>query len=185
MSESYKFDPRQSKFTARAFASGILSALGHSQTFAVRDFQGHMRFEAGRVEGMTLDLTIRAGSLELRDHVSPDDLHEIEQRMRRDVLTIEAFPEITYQAENVSAEPIRQSEYRLRIGGRLTLRGITRPHAVDAHLKIFQDGILLSGECPLHLPDYRIEPVTALGGAIKLKDELQVAFDLFSVLEGS
>ena len=31
---------------------------------------------------------------------------------------------------------------------------------------------------------YRIKPVTALGGAIKLKDELHIAFDLFSVLEG-
>jgi polyisoprenoid-binding protein YceI len=183
MSERYRFDPSQSRLTVRAFAAGMLSALGHSPTFAVRDYHGEMRFEGGNVEGLALDLTINADSLELLDKVSEADHREIEERMRRDVLETAAYPDITYQASDVPAEPITQSEYRLNIGGRLTLHGMTHPQLVEAHLKIFQDGILLSGGCPLRLSDYRIKPVTALGGTIKLKDELDIAFDLFSRLE--
>jgi hypothetical protein len=48
---------------------------------------------------------------------------------------------------------------------------------------VYEDGIRLAGESPLALPDYRIEPVAALGGAIKLKDQLRVAFDLIGLKE--
>ncbi len=185
MSERYRFDPSLSQFNVRAFATGMLSALGHSPTFAVRGFHGEMHFEGGRVEGMALDLTIQAGSLELLDNVSPADHREIQERMLRDELESLTFPEILYQAEDVPADSISPTEYRLHLGGRLTLHGVTRPRPVEAGLKIFQDGILLSGECPLLLSDYRIKPVTALGGAIKLKDQLHMIFDLFAVLEGS
>jgi hypothetical protein len=34
------------------------------------------------------------------------------------------------------------------------------------------------------MSDHRIRPVTALGGAIKLKDELSLSFDLVGLPEG-
>ena len=49
--EHYAIDPDMSRFTVRAFASGMLSALGHSPTLAVRDFTGKAEFSpelAGR-----------------------------------------------------------------------------------------------------------------------------------------
>jgi polyisoprenoid-binding protein YceI len=184
MSERYRFDPSQSRFTMRASATGMLSAFAHNPSFAVRDYQGQMRFEGGKIEGLALDLTIKAASLELLNQVGAADHFEIEERMRRDVLEVATYPEIAYQASEIPAEPITPREYQLHIGGRLTLHGITNVHRVEAQLRIFQDGILLSGESPLRLSDYRIKPVVALGGAIKLNDELHVAFDLFSVLEG-
>jgi polyisoprenoid-binding protein YceI len=105
--------------------------------------------------------------------------------MKRDVLDVASFPEITYQAVDVPAEAIARGEFRLHIDGRLTIHGVTRPQHVEARLKIFQDGLLLSGECPVRLSDHRIPPVTALGGTIALKDELHLEFELFAPLEGS
>lgn len=168
----------------KAFATGMLSVFAHSPTFAVREYHGQLRFEGGKIEGLTLDLAIRADSLDLLDSVRAADRMDIMERARREVLEAAAYPEITYQASEVPAEPITRSEYRLPIGGRLTLHGVTRPQPVEAKLQVFQDGILLTGGCPLHLSDYRIKPVAALGGAIRLKDELHIAFALFSVLEG-
>ena len=52
-------------------------------------------------------------------------------------------------------------------------------------LQVFDDGLRLRGECPLRLSDYRIRPVTALGGTIRLKDELKLSFDLVGLPEGS
>jgi hypothetical protein len=40
----YTLDPASSRFTVQAFATGLLSALGHSPTFAVREFTGEWRF---------------------------------------------------------------------------------------------------------------------------------------------
>jgi polyisoprenoid-binding protein YceI len=185
MSERFRFDPSRGRCTVQAFATGMLSALGHSPTFAARNYRGEMSFQEGRIDGLAIDLTIPADSLELLDKVGDADHREINERMRRDVLEASSYPDINYHASDVPAEPIAQAEYWLHIGGQLTLHGVTHSRPVEANLKVFLDAVQLRGECSLLLSDHRIKPVTALGGAIKLKDELYVTFDLVAFLEGS
>jgi polyisoprenoid-binding protein YceI len=185
MPTRYRFDPARSQFTVQAFAAGMLSFLGHSPTFAVRDFSGDVTFEGGRASGMGLQLAVRADSLQLVDAVSDSDRRDIEGTMRRDVLATAGNPRITYEAAKVAADVVAPGRYRLRVGGRLALRGVTRPLPVDAELLVFDDGIRLRGETALRLSDYRIRPVTALGGTIKLQDELKVSFDIAGIPEGT
>ena len=44
----YRLGPELSQFTVQAFASGMLSFLGHSPTFAVRDCTGMVALKAAR-----------------------------------------------------------------------------------------------------------------------------------------
>ena len=76
----------------QAFASGLLSALGHSPTFRVADFAGTTRLEDPERSEHGLDLSVQADSLALMDHVSASDHREIEQRMKRDVLEVAVPP---------------------------------------------------------------------------------------------
>jgi polyisoprenoid-binding protein YceI len=181
----YRLDPKMSRFTVRAFATGLLSFLGHSPTFAVREFAGSVGFDDSPVRDFQLEAAVRADALELIDDVKPADRREIETTMRRDVLETVTYPEVAYRADVAAAERIDQGRYRLRIAGRLTLHGVTRPHPVEAELLLFPDGIRVRGESGLRLSDYRIKPVTAVGGTIRLKDDLQVAFDIAGLPEGS
>jgi polyisoprenoid-binding protein YceI len=174
----YRVDPGHSRFTVQAFAGGLLSALAHSPTFAVRDYAGELRWGPQAAEGAGLWVTVRAGSLELVDHVRPADREEIEGRMRREVLEAPAYPEIHFQSTEIATAAVAGNRYRLRITGLLALRGVTNRHAIDAELVLYDDGVRLSGEFPLGLTDYRVRPVTALGGAIRLRDQLRVSFDL-------
>ena len=183
MTEIYRFDPSQCRFTVQAFATGLLASLGHNPTFAVLDFSGTIRFEDGQVLGMTIDLAAGTDSLDLLDQVSDSDRREIVQRMKRDVLESADHPESTYQGEAKSSNPLSSSEFRVRFEGMMSLHGESRPHSIDADLRIFRDVIRLIGRSPLRLSEYRIKPVTALAGAIKLKDELQMVFDLGAVPE--
>ena len=185
MPTHYRFDPGRSQFTVQTFAAGMLSFLGHSPKFAVRDFTGGVTFEGGRASGMGLQLAVKADSLQLVDAVSDADRRDIEETMRRDVLATAGHPRITYEAAKVAADAVSPGRYRLRIGGRLALRGVTRPHPVDAELLVFDDGIRLRGETALRLSDYRIRPVTAVGGTIRLQDELKLSFDVTGIPEGS
>jgi polyisoprenoid-binding protein YceI len=180
----YRFDPGSSRFTVQAFASGLLSMLGHSPTFAVRDFAGEMGLTGETFAGALLQIAVRADSLTLVDAVSPSDRAEIEGRMRREVLETAAYPEIAFQGTDFAADKVSSGQYRLRIMGRLSLHGVTNPHAMDAQLLVYEDGIRLSGGFALQPSAYRIRPVTALGGAIKLKDHLQLSFDLAGWKEG-
>jgi polyisoprenoid-binding protein YceI len=180
----YRLDPRHSRFTVQAFATGMLSMLAHSPTFAVKDFAGEIRLDPHAPDGASLQITVRADSLEVLDRVSPADRKDIEGRMRQEVLETPAFQEIRLEAENCSARRVAPDEYRLHIPGRLSLRGITLAQEFDADLLVYDDGVRLRGEFPLRLSDFRVRPVTALGGTIKLKDELRVAFDFVAWKEG-
>jgi polyisoprenoid-binding protein YceI len=104
--------------------------------------------------------------------------------MRREVLESASYPEIRFEATVVAAEEASQGRYRLRLAGRLTLHGVTQSQEMGAELLVFDDGVRLRGESSLRMSDYRIRPVTALGGAIKLKDELRLSFDLAAIWEG-
>jgi polyisoprenoid-binding protein YceI len=174
----YRLDPAQSRFTVQAFVAGLFSALGHSPTFAVRDFSGEMRFERDEVASLALDLTALADSLDLLDHVRESDRHEILDRMRREVLESLRYRAIIYKSERASSLPIAPGRFRVRIDGQLALHGVTRSHPVDAEIQVFGDGVRLLGESSVRLSDHVIRPVTALAGTIKLKDELKVSFDL-------
>jgi polyisoprenoid-binding protein YceI len=176
----YRFDPAESRFTVQAFAGGLLSALAHSPTFAVREITGGLELDPEEIRSTRLDLTIRADRLDLLDRVRDADRRDITDRMRREVLESGIYPEITYCSTDVSPERVAPGQFRVRINGGLSLHGTDRPHQVDAVLQIHTDGIRLVGEGSLRLSDYGIRPVTALGGAIKLKDKLAVLFDLIA-----
>jgi polyisoprenoid-binding protein YceI len=174
----YILDPAQSRFTVRAFASGLLSGLGHSPTFAIRDFGGELCFATGAPAEAAIRIAVKADSLTVTDPVNPKDREEIERRMGEEVLETARYPEVVYRGAEIAADRIADDWYRLRIAGELSLHGVKKAHPVAAQLRLLGDEMRLSGQCTLALSAYRIRPVTALGGTIKLKDELKLDFDL-------
>jgi polyisoprenoid-binding protein YceI len=178
----YRIDPGRSYFTVQAFASGLLSAFAHSPTFAVRDFGGEMRL-GETADSFELDPTVIADSLELVDHVRDADRRDIEGRMRGEVLETSLYREISYRGRASRADPIAQGHYRLVIDGELALHGVARPHRMEAELTVFGDGLRLGGRDTLRISEFRIRPVTAVGGTIRLKDQLTISFDIAAVPE--
>ncbi len=83
---TYILDKSSSRFTVRAFSGGLLSAMGHSPTFAIRDFSGEAEFDPAAPDRAKLKMEIRASSLEVTDDISSKDRREIEQGMNEKVL---------------------------------------------------------------------------------------------------
>jgi polyisoprenoid-binding protein YceI len=175
---TYRIDAGRSRFTVRAFATGVLSAFGHSPTIAVRKFTGEVRLPAGSPEGAAVSMAVEADSLVVTDDVGEKDRAEIERTMRQEVLETGRFPEVSFESTSVSAEKIYEGQYRLRIAGRLSLHGVTREVPIEAQVTWTDERLRARGEFALKQSDYRIKPVSAVGGTIKLKDELKLAFDL-------
>lgn len=174
----YRFDPGHSQFTVHAFATGLLSIFAHSPTFAIRDFAGGLHMPNDGFGGAWLEMVIKAASLELVDRVPLRDREDIVGRMRREVLEIDAYPEIHFEAGDFTAEPLADNQYQAHSHGRLTLHGVTTPFEMEARLQFYTDGIRLLGETFIRPSAFQIKPVTALGGTIRLKDELQLSFNL-------
>lgn len=185
MTSRYRFDPKQSRFTVQAFVAGLLSFAGHSPTFLVRDFGGSLQRIPGEAQDIAVQLSARTSSLELLDRVKDADRREIEQRLQHEVLETDAAPTTVFESEHVDAEALGGGRYRLDIAGWLSLHGVRQPYRIDAELSESGDRLRLRGKDLLAMSDFRIKPVSALGGTITLKDEVALAFDLVAVPEES
>jgi polyisoprenoid-binding protein YceI len=178
MTACYRFDPEKSRFTVQAFAGGLLSVFAHNPTIAIRDFTGTIRFNPETLADVSLEMVIRANSLEVAGDVNPRDRPEIERTMQSEVLESAAYPEIRFRSTATTADRIAANWYRLRVKGELSLRGVTRPHEVDVQLRIGESEVRLSGAFTLLQSVFGIKRVSGVGGTITLKDELKFAFDI-------
>ncbi len=174
----YVIDARISRFTVRAFASGMLSAFGHSPTIAIRDFAGEAQFSPDRLESASLHVTVKAASLGVTDDVSDKDRREIEREMQDNVLESSKYPEIVYDCSRVSGNNPGNGQYSITLHGSLTLHGVTNGLTIPARVAVTGDMLRAFGEFSLRQSDYNIKPVSAIGGGLKVKDEVKFSFDI-------
>lgn len=174
----YVLDPGVSRFTVRVVASGVLSAFGHSPTIAVRDFTGEASFVPGTLEQAGLRVVVQAASLKVADSISDKDRREIESEMQQGVLESTRFPEITYECNRVSVNQPANGPIAVSLAGTLTLHGISRGVTVPAQVAVLGDTLRAFGEFQLRQSDFNIKQVSAIGGGLKVKDEVKVSFDL-------
>lgn len=178
--EHYAIDPDMSRFTVRAFASGMLAVMGHSPTLAVRDFTGQAEFAAGSMDAAALHIRIKAGSLNVTDNVSDKDRREIERTMNQEVLETARYPEIVFESSKVSASKVSDGQYMVNLVGDLSLHGVTNSEPLSAQVALMGDTLRAHGEFSLLQTAYGIKPVSIAGGSLKLKDELKCSFDILA-----
>jgi len=174
----YTINVRASRFTVRAFASGMLSALGHNPTIAIRDFTGEAQINADKLEESFLRITVNAASLGVADNISDKDRGEIERQMHDEVLEVSRYPEIVYECSRLSASKSAEGQYQVTLDGNLTLHGITRKQAVSARVMLSGESVVAFGDFSLRQSDYEIKLASGLGGALKVKDEVKGSFNL-------
>jgi len=182
--DRYVIDPMVSRFTVKVFATGLLSAFGHSPTIAIRDLSGEVRFDPAAIGQSALHLVIRSDSLTVADNISDKDRREIEGQMREQVLETSKYPEIVYDAPSVSVKNTSDGQNDLMLLGQLTLHGVARRQSVPARIAMTGDMLRAFGEFSLRQSDYNIKPVSAVGGGLKVKDEVKFSFDIVARKEG-
>jgi polyisoprenoid-binding protein YceI len=178
MAVRYTFDPERSRFTVQAFATGMLSGFAHSPTFVIRAFKGDLQFEPGDPGNGSFQLTVRADALELNDKVSDKDRQEIQRAMRQEVLETSRYPEISFRSTELAVTKITDNWFRVQLKGEMRLHGVTKPHGIDAQLRLAEKECRLSGDFIISQTAFGVKRASALGGAIKVKDELKFVFDL-------
>ena len=177
----YKIDASKSRFIVRALVEGLFSAFGHDHTIAIREFNGEAHFVLGTGDAASLQLTMNANSLGITDKISEEDRKEIESTMRKEVLETSRYPEIVFRSTSISAKKNPDGTYQVKISGNLSLHGVTRNGSIDATVNIDGDTLRANGQFPLLQTDYKITPVSVAVGTIRVKDELQLSFDIFAV----
>ena len=174
----YVVDAKASRFIVQAFATGMLSAMGHNPRIGIRTFSGEVDFSADAAQASAFRLTMNANSLGVLDDISDKDRREIERMMNEQVLESSKYPDIVYEAPNVTIARIDGSLYSATLAGALSFHGVTRNQSVTARIAVFDEMMRASGEFSLNQSDYGIKPISVAGGALKVKDELKFSFEI-------
>jgi polyisoprenoid-binding protein YceI len=174
----YKLDPARSKFTIRAFAGGVLWFKGHDHFVAARDFAGEARLTPGSVSPASLTLSVRAASLaETREVFNAQQKKIIDTELRDIVLEPDKYPDITFKSTDVSVDA-RGGVFRVKLGGDLTLRGVTRRVVIPAEVTLEGDSLRARGEFDIKRSDFKVPATSAFHGTVRVRDRLKVSFDI-------
>lgn len=174
----FSIEAKRSTFTVRAFAAGLLASFGHNPTIAIPDIEGEVLLNPNAIEQSSLRVVAYSASLNVTDDISAKDRDEINRKMHQEVLESDAFPGIEYKSSHLSVSKTGEGQYWVAITGSLTLHGVTRSLPISARLAINGTTLRATGEFSVRQSDYEIRPVSAVGGTVKLKDELKFAFDI-------
>ncbi len=160
-------DVQKSVMTVRVSKAGLFSAFGHEHEISAPIQQGRFS-ESDR----SVNLTVDARQMRVMDKdVSEKDRAEIQETMLGPkVLDCSQFPEIRFRSTIV--EPA--GEGRWMVAGDLTLHGQTRPVKLEVQAKNGH----YQGAAQLKQRDFGIEPISVGGGAVRVKNELRVEFDV-------
>jgi polyisoprenoid-binding protein YceI len=176
--DRYVIDGRASRFTVRAFATGLLAKMGHNPTIGIRDLSGELTFDPDKLEAASFRIVIKSASLSVQDDISSKDLREMERLMNQEVLETEKFPEILYEASAITVTKMADMLYSATLNGNLTMHGVTRSQPIVTRVALLGSMLRASGDFSLNQTDYNIKLVSVAGGALKLKDELTFSFEI-------
>jgi polyisoprenoid-binding protein YceI len=170
----YFIDSKLSQLTVQAFTAGLVALVAHSPKFAVRDFHGVIRAVPETLAEASLQMMIKASSLEITDDVSSSDRTEIERKMYYEVLHVTSFPEIAFQSRHIMTTKVGESRYNAAVTGMLSMHGITKQHCFSVQAVTTSDRIRILGDFKVKLSNYGMPIPSFPGGA--MRDELKVTF---------
>lgn len=174
----YVIDAGGSTLTARAFATGLLASFGHNPTISIPAIEGGISFNSEAIEQSLVRLTLDASALTVTDDISDKDRKEINRKMHEEVLESDSYANIVFLSSRGTASKTGDGQYWVALNGELTLHGVTRNQPISARVSITGDTLRATGEFTVLLSDYEIKPVSAVGGAVKLKDEIKLSFTI-------
>jgi polyisoprenoid-binding protein YceI len=167
--QAVDIDATRSNITVKVEKTGLFSAFAHNHTIQAPLFSGKLDNEK-----RTAMLTFHSKDMRVVDEgVKDSEKTDIEQTMKSDkVLDVEKFPEIRFASTSITGH----DGGRYLVKGDLTLHGTTRP--IEFPVTFSKDHY--TGSVKLKQSDFGISPVSIAGGTVKVKDLIEVVFEIVS-----
>jgi polyisoprenoid-binding protein YceI len=159
-------DTNKSAIRIHVMKAGVFSAAGHEHWVTAPVAQGGL--EEGDSSHIALTFDPRKLTVEPDADLSAEQQAEVQQIMQEKVLESERYPEIGFRSTSVT----KTGTDTWTVRGVLKLYGHTNP--VSATVRKDQDAYV--GRCRIKQTDFGIQPVSAGGGLVKVKNELEVEF---------
>jgi polyisoprenoid-binding protein YceI len=165
-------------FQIHVGAGGLFGALAHAHLIEAQKVEGCVQLDEKDVTRSSFKLTFMTSGIRVLDpQDSAKDRASVQQTMETDVLQVAQFPRITFESRGISGNT---NSNQFRVKGNLTIRNTMQPVEIPVTLARLGDGTYeVTGKYALKQTGFGIKPIQLAGGTIKVKDEIQLEFDLF------
>jgi polyisoprenoid-binding protein YceI len=160
-------DVDKSVLTVRVYKSGLFSAFAHDH-----DIRAPIQSGSFDEQKRTVEFRVSSADLKVLDPDGSDsERSQVQHTMEGPkVLDSEKFPEITFHSTSIEAA----GPGKWNVQGDLTLHGQTHPVKVEVngangHYR---------GSSRFRQTEFGMTPITIGGGAVKVKDEVRIEFDV-------
>ena len=176
----YSIDSAKSKLEIHVGKQGAFSAFGHNHLIIAKQMSGGVQFDPKKIESSAVNLKVETKSLTVSPQGEPEkDRQDVQTTMIGEkVLDVAKYPEIVFSSTGVSAVKQTGDGWTLTLSGNLKLHGVEKPVRLLVTLHSTGNQLHAQGEVPLLQTAYGIKPVKAGGGAVTVKDELKITFDI-------
>ncbi len=173
-------DAARSRVTIDVGRTGMFGFAGHNHEVIAPVVHGKVTYDPADWQRSAVSLECEATALKVTDKGDPpSDVPKVQNVMlSEEVLDAKRFPSVTFVSRRVSPAGTTADGMTLLIDGDITLHGRARPLTVRVTGTPDADGLVVRGSFPLKQTDFGIQPVTAAGGTVRVKDEVQVQFVL-------
>jgi polyisoprenoid-binding protein YceI len=172
---THSLGPDSGRLLIRTSRTGLGRKAGHDLTIEVTRWSGEAAVDTSEPANSSVTVEIEVGSFEVRDGVggvkplTDSDRAEIKKVLQGKILHTGEHPVITFRSTDVEGTP-----ESFTIGGDLTIMGETQPVTVRGQAAADR----LSGGATVVQSRWGIKPYSALFGALKLADPVEIEFDL-------
>lgn len=162
-------DLQRSIITIHVSKAGLLSAAGHDHWVNAPITSGVFNDSATpRVE-----FKVETAKMKVKPDPKVDAKTEatIQKDMEEMTLEIAKYPEITFRSSRIN----QAGEGHWKIEGILMLHGVSKPVTVT----VKRNGDAYAGRATLKQTDFGIKPISVGGGLVKVKNEIEIEFQIF------
>jgi polyisoprenoid-binding protein YceI len=169
MAQERPIDTGRSTITIHVGKSGLFSAAAHDHTIDAPIAAGTME-ESGAPH---IEFTVETAKMTVRPDPKVDAKTQatIQTDMENMVLEPKKFPEVAFRSSRVD----KIADGQWKVEGDLTLHGVKK--AVS--LMVRRTGESYSTHTVIKQTDFGIKPISIGGGMIKVKNEVEIDFQIF------
>ena len=161
-------DTQRSTITIHVGKAGMFSMAAHEHWVSAPIASGVIDETGARVEFKVLSASMM---VKPDPKVDAKDHDQIQKHMEELTLETAKYPEIAFRSTHVE----KVAEGQFKVEGTLTLHGAFKPVTVI----VKREGESYTGHTVIKQTDFGIKPISIAGGAIKIKDPVDIDFQIF------
>ena len=167
-------DVERSTITIHVDKAGLFSAAGHEHWVSEPISSGTIR----ETPPASVEFNVQTAKMAVKPDPKVDAKTQAQIQKDMEDLTLETrkFPQITFRSSRVDSRANKSGDGQWEVTGDLSLHGVTKPIS----LTVKRTGEAYTAHTVLKQADFGIKPVSVGGGLVKVKNEVDIDFQIFT-----